>query len=292
MAADGVDLVDEDDAGRALLGLLEHVAHTRRADADEHLDEVGAADGEERHLGFAGNRLGEQRLAGARRADQQHAARDAAAELLELLRVFQEVNEFLDFFFGFVATGNVSEGGRVVGLVEHARLALAEAECAALAAALHLAHEVHPDADQQQERAPADQDRHQQRLLFARLDFELDVVLDQVAGQAAVEDRAERAHRAAVGALGDDLDVARPFLDLHAGDAPGVDFTEELGVADGIGPGGTLVELLEDREQDQCNHQPDSDLRKPLIVHRGSLCLYPNQSRCGSDADDFSPIKR
>jgi hypothetical protein len=38
--ADGVDLVDEHDAGRVLLRLLEHVAHAARADADEHLDEV------------------------------------------------------------------------------------------------------------------------------------------------------------------------------------------------------------------------------------------------------------
>ena len=43
VAADGVDLVDEDDAGRVLLGLLEQVAHAGGADADEHLDEVGAA---------------------------------------------------------------------------------------------------------------------------------------------------------------------------------------------------------------------------------------------------------
>ena len=40
MASDRVDLVDEDDAGRVLLGLLEHVAHPARADADEHLDEI------------------------------------------------------------------------------------------------------------------------------------------------------------------------------------------------------------------------------------------------------------
>jgi hypothetical protein len=42
MAADRVDLVDEDNAGRVLLGLLEHVAHARSADADEHFNEVGA----------------------------------------------------------------------------------------------------------------------------------------------------------------------------------------------------------------------------------------------------------
>src|SRR4030088_3048088 len=36
LAADGVDLVDEDDARAVLLGLVEHVADARSADADEH----------------------------------------------------------------------------------------------------------------------------------------------------------------------------------------------------------------------------------------------------------------
>src|SRR5689334_24101575 len=53
LPAHGVDLVDEDDAGRVLLALLEQVAHAARADAHEHLDEVGARDREERHARFA-----------------------------------------------------------------------------------------------------------------------------------------------------------------------------------------------------------------------------------------------
>ena len=48
--------------------LLEQIAHARRADADEHLDELRAADREERHAGLAGDRAREQRLAGAGRA--------------------------------------------------------------------------------------------------------------------------------------------------------------------------------------------------------------------------------
>ena len=70
--------------GDVLLGLLEEVAHARGADADEHLDEVRAADAEEGHVGLAGDGLGQERLAGAGRADEQHAAGDAAAEPLEL----------------------------------------------------------------------------------------------------------------------------------------------------------------------------------------------------------------
>jgi hypothetical protein len=38
LAADGVDLVDEDDARRIALGLVEQVAHAAGADADEHLN--------------------------------------------------------------------------------------------------------------------------------------------------------------------------------------------------------------------------------------------------------------
>ena len=70
----------------------------------------------------------------------------------------QEVDELRDLFLRLVAAGDVGEGDGVVGLVEHARLALAEAERAALAAALHLAHEEDPDADQQQHREPRDED--------------------------------------------------------------------------------------------------------------------------------------
>ena len=86
LAADRVDFVDEHDAGRVLLRLLEHVAHARRADADEHLDEIGTGNREERHLGLAGDGPRQQRLAGAGIADHQHAARNAPAELLELGR--------------------------------------------------------------------------------------------------------------------------------------------------------------------------------------------------------------
>ena len=91
VAADRVDLVDEDDAGRVLLGLLEQVAHARGADADEHLDEVRAADAEERDARLAGDGTRQQRLAGAGRAVQQHALGDAGAELLELLGVLEEL---------------------------------------------------------------------------------------------------------------------------------------------------------------------------------------------------------
>src|SRR5438132_153247 len=60
--ADGIDLVDEDDARRVRLTLLEQVAHPRGAHADEHLHEVRARHREERPSRLAGDRLGQQGL--------------------------------------------------------------------------------------------------------------------------------------------------------------------------------------------------------------------------------------
>jgi hypothetical protein len=72
---DRVNLVDEDDAGRVLLGGRKQVAHAPRAHADKHLLKLAAARVEERHARLARDRAREHRLARARRAHEQHALR-------------------------------------------------------------------------------------------------------------------------------------------------------------------------------------------------------------------------
>jgi hypothetical protein len=67
-----------------------------------------------------------------------------------------------------------ANGHRVVGLVQDLRLALAERERAAAAAALHLAHEEDPHADQQQHREPGDEDLREEALLLLGLRLDLD----------------------------------------------------------------------------------------------------------------------
>ena len=132
--------------------------------------------------------LGEQRLAGAGRADHQHAARNLAAELLELARVLQEVDDLADFFLGFVDAGHVGERDVDLVLVR----AAARGSCrttwrpAPPAAALHLAHEVDPDADQQQDRERGNEQLHQERLPLRRRRAERDAVLLQRADQRGV----------------------------------------------------------------------------------------------------------
>src|SRR5947209_1259191 len=158
MAADGVDLVHEDDARRVLLALLEQVAHSGGADANEHLDEIGSGDREERNVRLSRDRLRQQRLPGAGRTNEQHALRDLAAELLELLRILEEVDDLAQLFLGFVDAGDVLERHLVLLLRDQPRARLAEGERLG-AAALHLAHEEDPHADEQEHGDPLQEDR-------------------------------------------------------------------------------------------------------------------------------------
>ncbi len=158
VAADGVDLVHEDDAGAVLLRLLEEVTHTGGADADEHLDEVRAGDREERHACLAGHGAREQRLARSWRAVQQHALRYAGAERLEFLGVLEELLDLVQLLDGLVDPGDVPEGdlGRVDGHTFGARLAEGHD---LRPAALHLVDDEQPEQQEDHERQDVGQRR-------------------------------------------------------------------------------------------------------------------------------------
>jgi len=149
-ATDGVELVDEDDAGRLLLGLLEEVAHARGSHAHEHLHELAAGELEEGHARLAGHGAGEQRLAGAGRPHQQHALRDAGAQGLVAVRPAQEAHHLLEVALGLVAAGHVVEAHAGLAVGHDARAAAAEAHGL-------LAHATRPEAAQ----APQQEDPHQ-----------------------------------------------------------------------------------------------------------------------------------
>ena len=127
LSAHRVDLVDEHYAGHTALGLLEQVAHARRAHAYEHLHEVRAADGEERHAGFARDRLCEKGLARSGRADEQHTLGDTRADGGELLGIFQEIHDLLELLLFLFGTRDIGEPHLAVP--DLGRLGLAEVEC-------------------------------------------------------------------------------------------------------------------------------------------------------------------
>jgi hypothetical protein len=108
-APDRVELVDEDDRRRSLLRLGEQVAHARGSDPDDRLHELRRGDREEGCICLSGNRAREQRLAGARRAGQEDAARNPATELAVLRRTAKEVDHFGQLVLGLVDPGDVLE---------------------------------------------------------------------------------------------------------------------------------------------------------------------------------------
>ena len=162
VAADGVDLVHEDDGRGVRLGLLEQVAHAAGADADEHLDEVGAGDGEEGHARLAGDGPGQQRLARAGRAEEQHALGDLGPDGLELGGRLEELLDLLQLLDGLVGAGHVGEGDLGLVLVDLLGLGLAELHDP-VAAALHRVDEEEEHAHEQQEGQELLEQREPQR---------------------------------------------------------------------------------------------------------------------------------
>ena len=90
LTTDGVDLIDEYDGWFLLTRLGKQIAHARRTDADEHLHEIGTGDGEKRNASFASRRLGEQRLPGSRRSDEEGAVRNLRTKRLVLFGILQK----------------------------------------------------------------------------------------------------------------------------------------------------------------------------------------------------------
>ena len=110
--------------------------------------------------------------------DHQHALRNLAAEALELGRVLEEVDDLDDFFLGLFDAGHIGKGHVDLVFAEQPRAALAERHGpAAAAAALHLAHEVHPDTDQQEHREGIDEQADQDVLTLGRSGLDLYIAL-------------------------------------------------------------------------------------------------------------------
>src|SRR5262249_61960865 len=126
MASNSVDFVDENDAGCILLTLLKQVAHSARADAYEHFDEVRTGDGKERNIGLAGNCTCQQGLAGSRRSNQKNALGNPSAKLLEFLRFAQELDNFPQLFLGFIHPSHIFESDFLLLHGEQAGPALTE----------------------------------------------------------------------------------------------------------------------------------------------------------------------
>ena len=181
LATDGVDFVYEHNAGGMPLGLVEQVTHAARAHANEHFHEFRTGDGEEGHARFPGHGLRQQGFARPRRPDQQHPFGDARAEGEEFLGFLQKLHDFLQFFFGFVHTGDVVEGHHRAVAGEHARPRLPKGQCAA-APALALPHQVPEHGNHQDDGQNVHQAGENVGPDAGRLEIQFDAVGGEVGG--------------------------------------------------------------------------------------------------------------
>ncbi len=163
--ADSVELVDEDDRRRVLSSLGEELANSRRAETGEHLDERGRALREERGTRLVSHRLREQRLARSGGPVEQDALGHAGAELLEALRVAQEVDDLLQLDLDLCQAGNVvprdaraRSGGGALGVDPRRELHDAPEEVH------HQAHEDQREPDQEHAADVVEDRSHDQRI--------------------------------------------------------------------------------------------------------------------------------
>ena len=105
---DRVQFIEEDDARRDLLRLLEDHADRLLALPDPLRHDLGSLDGNEVRLRFRRDRLRQERLAGARRAIEEDAARRADPHAFERIRVLEgHLDGFAEFHLHFLEATDV-----------------------------------------------------------------------------------------------------------------------------------------------------------------------------------------
>ena len=122
----GVELVDEDDRGRMVAGLVEHAPQIGLGLAGIGADHVGAVDVIEARVDLVGDRAGEMRFAGAGRAVEDDAARRVDAEMAVDVRIFErKLHQLADELDLLAQAAHVLEGD-VEGAVRQVRVVVVE----------------------------------------------------------------------------------------------------------------------------------------------------------------------
>ena len=108
MTADCVDFIDENNAGRFLLGAIKKIAYAGGAHTDKHFNKIEP-------LKLKKGTFASPAVARANKffpfqeVHQQNTFRKLSTEPLKLSRILQEFNQFHHFHFRFINTGNFIE---------------------------------------------------------------------------------------------------------------------------------------------------------------------------------------
>ena len=186
-----------------------------------------------------------------------------AAELLEFLRVAEELDDLLQVLLGLIDAGDVVERDAAVPLGEELRLGLAEAHGAA-AARLHLAHEEDPDRDQEQHGEPRHEHAEERGHVFlGGFGRDLHAFLVELVDQVRVVRRIGL-KVAAVGEMSRDLIAG----DGHILDVAALDLGEQLREADLVAADlhARALEQVEQGDQEEADEHPNGEVAE-IRVH-------------------------
>ena len=142
--ADGIQFIDEDDAGRLVPGLFEEIPHPGGTHPHEHFHEVRAGHAEKGNPGLTGNGPGQEGFPRARGAHQQGAFGNLAADVGVFGGGFEKIDDFHQFILGLVASGDIHETGNQIALGHDLGVVLTEAHNVGTAESAHAAGHVTP----------------------------------------------------------------------------------------------------------------------------------------------------
>ena len=167
--SDGIDLIDENNAGRILLCFLEKVSHTGSAHTYKHFHKIRTGKGKEGHMGLPGHRLGQKCLSGTGRSHQQGAFWQLRTDLRIFGRVMKEIHHFLQGLLGFILSGHILEGHS--GFFLHIGLGLALSDSHHSAAFVHMPHQKRQTDEHQHDGEHQANDRRENRRRHVGLPF-------------------------------------------------------------------------------------------------------------------------
>ncbi len=111
--------------------------------------------------------------------DQQYALGNASAQLLEFLRVFQKVDDFVKLFLRLIDSGDIFERRFLLLRGQKARAGFPEAQ-GFVSAGLHLLHHENPEENEEDERSEVKKKRHPIGVLHFLVVIEDVVILQEL----------------------------------------------------------------------------------------------------------------
>ena len=209
---------------------------------------------------LASHGLGQQRLAGAWRADQQRALGQFRADLGIALRIVEEIDDLSERLLGLVLAGDVVKGDARLFLADDLGVGLAKAHGVLAAhALLQAAHQqVARAEDDAVGKHPAQQDLHQRRGLLDDLRFKGDFgMVEQALREVVVRPGAGAVDALRALHFGEEEDGAAGVVQRHFAHFAVVQHGEELVIGDLRHP--RLREQRKDEGVEEHDHQQDDD---------------------------------